>query len=50
MLDRFSRDDLVASLLLLHGLHPVDFDTRVHTARREAGSSAAIARGGRSNC
>ena len=32
MLDRFSRDELVASLLLLHGLHPVDFDTRVHKA------------------
>jgi Fe-S cluster biogenesis protein NfuA len=29
MLDRFCRDELVASLLLLYGLHPVDFDTRV---------------------
>jgi Fe-S cluster biogenesis protein NfuA len=32
MLDRFSRDELVASLLLLHGLHPVDLETRVHRA------------------
>jgi Fe-S cluster biogenesis protein NfuA len=32
MLDRFSRDELVASLLLLHGLHPVDLDTRVRKA------------------
>lgn len=37
MLDRFSRDDLVASLLMLHGLHPVDFDTRVHTALEKLG-------------
>ncbi len=32
MLDRFSRDELVASLLLLHGLHPVAFEARVHAA------------------
>ena len=32
MLDRFTRDELVASVLLLHGLHPVDFDARVHQA------------------
>ena len=32
MLDRFSRDELVSSLLILHGLHPVDLDTRVHKA------------------
>ena len=32
MLDRFSRDELVASLLMLHGLHPVDFETRVRKA------------------
>ena len=31
-LDRFCRDELVASLLMLHGLHPVDFDTRVRKA------------------
>ena len=30
LLGRFTRDELVASVLLLHGLHPVDFDTRVH--------------------
>jgi Fe-S cluster biogenesis protein NfuA len=28
-IDRFLRDPLVASLLLLHGLHPVDLATRV---------------------
>jgi Fe-S cluster biogenesis protein NfuA len=28
----FAADGLVASLLLLHGLHPVDFGTRVRSA------------------
>jgi hypothetical protein len=28
----FARDDLVASLLLLYGLHPEDFETRVRRA------------------
>ena len=32
MLDRFSRDELVSSVLMLHGLHPVAFETRVHQA------------------
>ncbi len=32
MLDRFSRDELISSLLMLHGLHPVDFETRVRKA------------------
>lgn len=32
MLERLARDDLVASLLLVHGLHPHDVDTRVRTA------------------
>ena len=39
MLDRFSRDELVASLLLLHGLHPVDFETRVRQAVETLGPS-----------
>ncbi|MET7772288.1 NifU family protein [Nocardia sp. NPDC005366] len=30
--DRLARDDLVASLLLVHGLHPHDVHTRVQTA------------------
>lgn len=29
---RFAADDLVSSLLVLHGLHPKDFDTRVREA------------------
>ncbi|MFL5802939.1 MAG: NifU family protein [Roseiflexaceae bacterium] len=29
IIDRFARDDLVGSLLLLYGLHPLDLDTRV---------------------
>jgi Fe-S cluster biogenesis protein NfuA len=32
VLDQLRRDELVASLLLLHGLHPVDFATRVSQA------------------
>jgi hypothetical protein len=32
ILDRFARDKLVASLLLLHGLHPVDAETRLRKA------------------
>jgi Fe-S cluster biogenesis protein NfuA len=32
IIDEFGRDPLVSSLLLLHGLHPVDLDTRVRNA------------------
>lgn len=32
LIDELSRDDLVASLLLLYGLHPLDLDTRVMQA------------------
>lgn len=32
MLHRLAADELVAGLLLLHGLHPDDTDTRIHTA------------------
>jgi hypothetical protein len=32
LLDAFARDPLVAGVLLLHGLHPLDLDTRVHGA------------------
>jgi hypothetical protein len=34
ILDRLAKDKLVASLLLLHGLHPVDAETRVRNALR----------------
>ena len=32
LLDRLAADDLVASLLLVHGLHPYDVETRVARA------------------
>ncbi|HEX8203348.1 MAG TPA: NifU family protein [Isosphaeraceae bacterium] len=32
LIERLARDDLVASLLLLHGLHPLDLETRVRHA------------------
>lgn len=32
LLDRFTQDELIASLLILHGLHPDDFATRVRKA------------------
>ncbi|MDQ3813465.1 MAG: NifU family protein, partial [Armatimonadota bacterium] len=32
MMDDLARDDLVGSLLLLHGLHPLDLETRVRQA------------------
>lgn len=32
LVDRFVADPLLSSLLLLHGLHPVDFETRVRQA------------------
>ena len=32
MLERLAGDELVGSLLILHGLHPDDFATRVHKA------------------
>ena len=31
-IDKFARDDLVGSLLLLYGLHPLDLETRVMEA------------------
>ena len=34
LLERFAADKLVATLLLLHGLHPVDAETRVAKALR----------------
>jgi Fe-S cluster biogenesis protein NfuA/nitrite reductase/ring-hydroxylating ferredoxin subunit len=32
LLDRFAQDELISSLLVLHGLHPDDFATRVRKA------------------
>jgi len=32
IIDKFSREPLVSSLLVLHGLHPDDFETRVTSA------------------
>jgi Fe-S cluster biogenesis protein NfuA/nitrite reductase/ring-hydroxylating ferredoxin subunit len=32
IIDNFARDDLIGSLLLLYGLHPLDIETRVHQA------------------
>src|SRR4051794_39827276 len=32
IIESFGRDELVANMLLLHGLHPLDLDTRVHDA------------------
>jgi Fe-S cluster biogenesis protein NfuA len=36
IITRFGNDDLVSSLLLLYGLHPADFDTRVRQALDKA--------------
>lgn len=35
MIDELSRDQLVSGLLLLHGLHPLDLETRVRNAIEE---------------
>src|SRR3954467_10122428 len=32
IIDRFGSDQVVANMLLLHGLHPLDLDTRVRDA------------------
>ncbi len=32
LIDEFARDETVSNLLLLHGLHPLDFETRVRQA------------------
>ena len=36
IIDRLGRDELVASLLVLYGLHPLDFETRVNQAVEKA--------------
>ncbi len=40
ILDALAKDDLVSSLLLLYGLHPDDFETRVNRAVEQLKSSA----------
>jgi len=37
IIERFDHDDLVRSLLLLHGLHPLSFEARVRKALDKAG-------------
>lgn len=32
LIDRLAQDDLISHLLLLHGLHPIDLETRVRNA------------------
>jgi Fe-S cluster biogenesis protein NfuA len=39
LIDKLARDDLVASLLLLYGLHPLDLETRVIEALDRVGPS-----------
>jgi Fe-S cluster biogenesis protein NfuA len=36
IIDRLGRDEMVASLLVLYGLHPLDFETRVNHAVEKA--------------
>ena len=42
LLERFSRDDLISGLLLLHGLHPQDMETRVKQAIERIGASLRL--------
>jgi hypothetical protein len=39
---RFAGDPLIASLLILHGLHPDDLETRVHQALAKTNSNAEL--------
>lgn len=45
LIEMFARDELVGPLLLLHGLHPIDLETRVRQAV-ESAQSAVQPRGG----
>jgi len=45
VLDALAHDELVSGLLLLYGLHPVDFDTRVRQAIAEVGPTVRAAGG-----
>jgi hypothetical protein len=39
---RLAKDELVASLLILHGLHPDDFETRAHQAVNKLNGKAEM--------
>ena len=45
VLEQFVNDGLVSSLLLLHGLHPVDPETRIRHVLEELATSLRIAKG-----
>jgi len=42
VIEELSNDPLVASLLILHGLHPQDFETRVRNAFERAASTVRL--------
>ncbi len=41
MIDQLGRDELVSSLLLVHGLHPLDLESRVRNALEKVGPRLA---------
>jgi Fe-S cluster biogenesis protein NfuA len=41
MIDRLGADELVSSLLLVHGLHPLDLESRVRNALKKVGPRLA---------
>lgn len=41
MIDELGRDELVSSLLLVHGLHPLDLESRVRNALEKVGPRLA---------
>src|SRR5207248_2360787 len=43
LVDAFCRDDLVASLLLLHGLHPLDLAARARAALDQVRTAGVVA-------
>lgn len=45
IVQKLGRDELVASLLILHGLHPVDLETRVGQALEKARSRLRVHEG-----
>ena len=45
LIDGLAADPLVSSLLLLHGLHPLDFDAQVGQGARRCAAAAGIAQG-----
>lgn len=43
--DDFARDDLIASMLLLYGLHPLDIETRINLAIEKVRPSLSLHEG-----